>query len=94
MSYKVIPFTADIAFGEGSGKAASQLEELVNVQGSEGWDFHGLETLETTITKPGVPAKPGASGCMGLGAVASVPAVPEVRNNARVYVAVFGRADS
>lgn len=89
MAYKVIPFTADIAFGEGSGKAASQLEDLVNAQGIEGWDFHGLESLETTVTKPGVPGKPGTNGCMGLGAVPSVAAVPEIRNNARVYVAVF-----
>jgi hypothetical protein len=100
MAYKVIPFKADIAFGEGSNKAAAQLEDLVNIQGSDGWIFQGLEGLETTITKPGkpgIPGKPGTNGCMGLGAVPPVPSVPplpEVRNNARVYVAVFRRPDA
>lgn len=94
MPYKVIPFTADIVLGEGSRKAASQLEALVNAQSGEGWQFHGLEALETTITKPGTPGKPGTNGCMGIGAVEGVPAIPESRSSARVYVAVFERPDS
>ena len=85
MTYKVVPFKADIMAGEGAGKAAAQLESLIETQSKQGWLFDGLETLQTTII---TPAKPGTSGCAGLGAV---PGQPESRNNAAIYVAVFHR---
>jgi hypothetical protein len=78
-----VPFKADIMAGEGTSKAAAQLEGLISSQSKEGWEFHGLETLQTTVI---TPARPGKSGCMGIGAV---PGEPERRSNAPVYVAVF-----
>ncbi len=83
MPYKVVPFKADILAGEGSGKAAAQLEALIERYSREGWAFHGLEALQTTVV---TPAKPGTNGCMGIGAV---PGNPESRATAAVYVAVF-----
>jgi hypothetical protein len=83
MAYKVIPFKADIMAGEGAGKAAAQLQSLLETQGSQGWTFDGLETLQTTVI---TPSKPGTNGCAGFGAV---PGTPESRTNVTVYVAVF-----
>lgn len=85
MNYKVVPFKADIMLGEGSGKAAQQLESLCQAQASDGWRFHGLEDLQTTVISP---AKPGTNGCAGIGAV---PGHPESRANVMVYVAVFSK---
>ncbi len=65
MPYKVIPFKANIVAGEGAANAASQLEQMVNQQATQGWAFHSLETLETNVTTPG---QPGTSGCIGIGA--------------------------
>lgn len=86
MPYKVVPFQADIMRGENAGKAAAQLEALIESHASQGWRFHGLETLQTTIITPAVP---GTSGCLGIGATQRVP---EQRSNAATYVAVFDRS--
>lgn len=91
MSFKVVPFNAGIVRGEGSSKAASQLETLINEQETEGWDFRGLETLQTVITTPAVAGIPGSSGCLGIGAKPYIPGRPETRDATEVYVAVFGR---
>jgi hypothetical protein len=86
MPYKVVPFNANIMAGEGANKAAAQLEALISSQSSDGWRFHGIETLQTTVV---TPAKPGSNGCMGIGAV---PGHPESRANAAIYVAVFEKS--
>lgn len=83
MAYRVVPFNAHIMAGEGSGKAAAQLEELVNRMGSSGWVFQGLEAIDTVIVTPAVP---GSNGCLGLGAI---PGRPEQRDRVSAYVAVF-----
>jgi hypothetical protein len=83
MAYKVIPFNADLVWGQGAQDAAAQLEGLVNQMGGHGWTFHGLESIETVVTTPSVP---GSNGCLGIGAV---PGTPERRNTQSVYVAVF-----
>lgn len=85
MPYKVVPFHADIMRGENNNKAAAQLQALIESHASQGWRFHGLETLQTTIITPAVP---GTSGCLGLGATAGTP---EQRSNTATYVAVFDR---
>lgn len=92
MNYKVIPFKADIVAGEGQSKAAGQLEQLINQQASDGWNFKRLENLQTTLTTPGRPFVPGTNGCMGFGAVPGTPAVPDRRDTFPIYVAVFERA--
>jgi hypothetical protein len=83
MEYKVVPFKAGIMANEGVGKAAAQLQALVGQHASDGWTYHGLESLATTVVTPAVP---GTSGCLGLG---STEGRPEVRSNATFYVAVF-----
>lgn len=83
MPYRVVPFRADIMAGENAAKAAAQLEALIQSHASQGWRFHGLETLQTTVITPAVP---GTNGCLGMGAT---PGRPEQRANAATYVAVF-----
>lgn len=77
MSYKVVPFNAQIRTDEGADRAAAQLEQLVNEHESRGWSFHSLETIDTVVVNP------GTNGCLGIGAV------PESRTNVSAYVAVF-----
>ncbi|WP_244929192.1 hypothetical protein [Nocardioides sp. W7] len=86
MAYKVVPFNAQIQAGEGAARAAAQLEALVNQYASNGWTFHGLETIDTTIV---TPATPGTNGCLGLGAI---PSTPEQRASVSAYVAVFSNS--
>ncbi|MEK7726807.1 MAG: hypothetical protein AAB354_00270, partial [candidate division KSB1 bacterium] len=60
-----------------TGAAAQQLAALINHHATEGWTYHGLESLSTNVTTP------GTSGCLGIGAT------PAMINTAEVYVAVF-----
>lgn len=83
MSYKVVPFNAQIQSGEGADRAAAQLESLINQYANTGWSFHGLETIDTTVV---TPATPGTSGCLGIGAM---PGTSEQRSRVSAYVAVF-----
>jgi hypothetical protein len=83
VTYKVVPFNAQIKSGEGADKAAVQLESLVNQYEESAWVFQGLETIDTTIVTAAVP---GTNGCLGIGAVLGSP---EQRNSVSAYVAVF-----
>ncbi|NUO78589.1 hypothetical protein HUU05_00810 [candidate division KSB1 bacterium] len=83
MEYKVIPFRADIMITDTTGAAAQQLAELINQHATEGWNYHGLESLSTRVT---TPATPGSSGCLGIGATPGSPAFTET---AEIYVAIF-----
>ncbi len=89
MQYKVVPFRADVMVDEGTKKAAEQLSQLINQNATEGWKYHGLETLMTDVTTPATPGVPGKSGCLGIGAVLPIPGTPAVTRTAQVYVAVF-----
>jgi hypothetical protein len=60
MTYKVIPFVAQITHKDTSRQVAQQLENLVITQAESGWEFVRLESVETYIQ-----ADPG---CFGLGA--------------------------
>lgn len=84
-TYKVVPFTADVQAGQGVGRAATQLQQLISEQAVESWEFLGLESLSTVVRTPGVP---GNNGCFGIGAV---PDIPERRDHTDVHVAVFRR---
>src|SRR6185503_16630408 len=83
VTYKVVPFNARIMAGEGSDKAAAQLEELVNRYTGNGWEIQGLEAIDTVIVTPAVP---GTNGCLGIGAI---PGRLEQRDRVSAYVAVF-----
>jgi len=89
VSFKVMPFNADIVRGEGADRAASQLETLINQQQQSGWEFRGLEELQTVITTPAIAGKPGKAGCLGIGYVPPTPGIAERRDATQVYVAVF-----
>lgn len=91
MQYKVIPFRADVMIDEGARKAAEQLAELINQNATEGWKYHGLETLMTDVTTPAKPGIPGKSGCLGFGATDSIAGIPESTRTVQIYVAVFYR---
>ena len=85
MSYKVVPFTADVQAGQGAGQAAAQLQQLIDKNAVERWEYMGLETLRTVVRTPAIP---GTNGCFGLGAE---PGIPERRSDVDVHVAVFRR---
>jgi hypothetical protein len=93
MNYKVIPFNADIVKGDGTKKAAGQLETLINQHANDGWVYRGLETLQTGITTPAVPAIPGTNGCAGIGATPGRPGVQARTDFVQVHVAVFERSE-
>lgn len=61
MEYRVIPFTANIANGEGAPAAASQLQTLIATNAAQGWEYVRLEQVETHIA--------GTDGCFGFGAM-------------------------
>jgi hypothetical protein len=81
MHYEVVPFTTNIAKGQGAGHAAQQLQELVSTRAASGWKFQGLENVEINIHDP------GSKGCFGFGAVAPSQATT------RYDMAVFHRED-
>lgn len=91
MEYKVIPFRADVMVDEGARKAAEQLAGLINQNATEGWKYHGLETLVTDVTTPATPTIPGKSGCLGIGATEPIYGTSETTRTVQVYVAVFYR---
>jgi hypothetical protein len=60
MEYRAIPFNASIATGGSSADAARQVQEVINKQAAEGWEFVNSDNIATTVQ--------GTSGCFGLGA--------------------------
>lgn len=60
MAYKVIPFTANLSQKDGAGTSAAQLEELIELQERNGYEFVTMSSIETNIE--------GTSGCLGIGA--------------------------
>jgi len=77
--YLVVPFNASLMRGEGPGKAANQLSELINGHARAGWQYVRMETIRTTVTTP------GSAGCFGIGAT------PTLVEPIEVYVVVFSR---
>lgn len=58
--YKVVPFQAQIS-NAGSGQdLANGLQQIINQETSDGWDFAQIQELTTSIA--------GSSGCFGIGA--------------------------
>ena len=64
LTYKVVPFVANIQKGQGSQAAAEQLADLINGEAQQGWRYQRMENVEIIIHDP------GNKGCFGFGAVA------------------------
>jgi putative component of membrane protein insertase Oxa1/YidC/SpoIIIJ protein YidD len=60
MEYKVVPFVAAIANKGTAEHAALQLEQMIQLHASTGWQYVRLEHVTTSVA--------GDSGCFGLGA--------------------------
>ena len=62
MQYKVVPFVAKIANDGGSNQAASALQQLINAEAQDGWNYMHMDNITTHIA--------GNNGCFGFGATA------------------------
>lgn len=60
MGYKVMPFNANLGQQDGAEKAASQLQDLIDAQLSEGYEFVSMGNIDTAVAPE--------SGCLGFGA--------------------------
>ncbi len=60
MEYKVLPFVASIDKNGTSENVANQLENLINTQAHQGWQYLRVESV-TTFVQP-------EKGCFGIGA--------------------------
>lgn len=60
MEYKVLPFNASLKRNDSADDAARQLQQLIDQQRSQGYDFVRLEDVTTNIE--------GTNGCLGFGA--------------------------
>ncbi|RAJ06775.1 hypothetical protein LX64_01902 [Chitinophaga skermanii] len=61
MEYKVIPFVASINPSNGtSNHVADQLQELIDNQAVQGWEYIRLESVSTYVQP--------TAGCFGFGA--------------------------
>lgn len=60
MEYKVVPFVASIDQKKGtSNHVAEQLEQLINLYSSKGWNYVKLEGVTTYVSPD--------NGCFGFG---------------------------
>ncbi len=89
VQYRMVPFVAQIAKGEGSDVVAKQLADLVNEYGSQGWEFVQLEDVVTLIHDPGRSGAPGSAGCFGIGSTPYDPGILPSTREAVYYIAVF-----
>jgi len=83
MTYRVVPFVANVRTGDDATAAANQLQQLINTEAAQGWVYARLENIEIIIHDPGTK---GSSGCFGLGAT---PGIPPSQRTTRYDVAVF-----
>jgi hypothetical protein len=60
MTYKVVPFTAQITRQETTAKVATQLQNVIDKYTDEGWEYVRLEVVEAEISPD--------QGCFGIGA--------------------------
>lgn len=59
MEYKVLPFVASIQNKGTSSQSANQLEEVIKIQSTAGWEYVRLESVSTFVA--------GDKGCFGFG---------------------------
>lgn len=60
MEYKVLPFNANLKRNDSADGAARQLQQLIDSQRAEGYEYVGLEEITTNVE--------GTNGCLGIGA--------------------------
>jgi hypothetical protein len=60
MTYKVVPFTAEITRDETTARVAAQLQNVIDSHTAEGWEYVRLEIVEADIAPD--------QGCFGMGA--------------------------
>lgn len=73
MKYKVVPFNANLNQKDASEVAVNQLQELIDAELSNGFEFVSMGNIETSVAP--------TSGCLGIGAKPGY--------NAYVAVAIF-----
>lgn len=59
MNFKVVPFSASTTRHGSSSDIASQLQNTIDSESSEGWEYYRMESVETYILPSG--------GCFGFG---------------------------
>lgn len=60
MEYRVLPFNANLKRDDSANGAAVQLQQLIDEQKREGFEFVRLEDITTNVE--------GTNGCLGFGA--------------------------
>ncbi len=60
MEYKVLPFNASLKRNGSADDAARQLQQLIDQQRIQGYEYVGLEEITTNVE--------GTNGCLGIGA--------------------------
>lgn len=60
MEYKVLPFNANLKRDDSAASAAGQLQQLIDAQKAEGYEYVRLEDITTNVA--------GTNGCLGIGA--------------------------
>lgn len=60
MEFKVLPFNAQLRRGDSADGAARQLQQLIDQQRAEGYEYVRLEEITTDVA--------GTNGCLGIGA--------------------------
>jgi len=60
MEYKVLPFNASLKRKDTADVAARQLQQLIDQQRAQGYEYVRLEEITTCID--------GTNGCLGIGA--------------------------
>lgn len=60
MQFKVIPFTASITRDDTSTTVANQMQNIIDANNSDGWNYLRMDTVQTSVA--------GTGGCFGVGA--------------------------
>ena len=60
MEYKVVPFTAQITRKDTSVTVGKQMQEIIDTNVNEGWEYLRMDSVQTHIT--------AEQGCFGFGA--------------------------
>lgn len=59
-TYQIIPFTAQITRDDHSGKVAAQMQQIIDRQVADGWEYSHMDTVQTAVA--------ATKGCFGIGA--------------------------
>jgi hypothetical protein len=60
MDFKIVPFTAQVSRDSNAASVADQIQSVVDVYNSQGWEYLRMESVQTWVA--------GSSGCFGIGA--------------------------